>query len=105
LGPSLAHALQHAWEIAADKKAGPQTIEGRADGAIDIPGRSQDAALKEDGQGEQHPSVRDLEPGLKEGTGIIQDTQTGQEPVKAPVGWIRIHGGRTRLLEIGLLEG
>jgi len=88
-----------------DQEGGTQAVEGRTDGAVDLPGCGQHAATEQDGQGHQHAGPRDPQAGLKQGPGVIQRPQARQDAVEAAVGGVPVQGGRTGFWKLRLRRG
>ena len=70
---------------------GAQPVEGRADGAVDLPGDVEDAAVGEGREREQHAGARDSGAGPEQRRRVVQQAQVCKQSVTATVGRIRVH--------------
>ena len=76
------------------QQTGAQTIESGADAAVNFIDTLEDAALHQGWQGQQNSSPGHRPTGAKQRCGIVQQAQIGQQPITAPIGWIRVLSGR-----------
>ena len=80
---------------------GAQPVESRVDGAVDLPGDVEDAALGEGREREQHAGARDAGAGPEERRRVVQEAQVCKQSVPATVGRIRVHRDRRRASTTG----
>jgi len=67
-----------------------QAVKGGTDRAVDLFGDLEDPALDQGGDGQEHTGSLDLGAGAEKRGGIIEQSQTGHQPIAAAIGRIAI---------------
>lgn len=84
------------------EERGPQPVERRADGAVDLARDGEHPGGDQGGEGEQDPGARHVVATAEERGGVVEQAHVSQEPIEAAVRWIAVQARRDRL---GLLSG